>query len=177
MFQSFLPPGGSILSIRIYQSEYGEQRLAEEELKGPQELTAKNEDIESEIEFDSDDSRVVDDNEEGNGYHMEKLRKYQLKRLKYYYAVVECNSVGTAEKLWQECNGLEYESSATKLKILFIPDDMTFDDRPLKDECTEMPDLNKYKPRLFTTTALQQAKVVKYFISINLCFLFNLMFS
>lgn len=29
-----------------------------------------------------------------------------------------------------------------------------------KDVCTELPDMSKYTPRLFTTTALQQAKVV-----------------
>lgn len=162
LFNSFLPPGGSVLSIRIYQSEYGEQRMAEEELKGPQELIETK--LNSEDEFDSDDSHAADDNEEGDDYQMEKLRQYQINRLKYYYAVVECDRVETVEKLWQECKGLEYESSATKLKMKVIPDDMTFDDRPLKDECTEMPDLTKYTPRLFTTTALQQAKVYFYFI-------------
>lgn len=28
-----------------------------------------------------------------------------------------------------------------------------------RETCTKLPDLTKYKPRLFTTTALQQAKV------------------
>jgi len=54
---------------------------------------------------------------------------------------------------------LEYESTATKLDLRFIPYDMSFDDEP-KDVCTELPDMSKYTPRLFTTTALQQAKVV-----------------
>lgn len=157
LLNSFLPPGGSILSVRIYQSDYGKERMAEEEMKGPQELTANK--LNSDDEFDSDDSEAAEENEEGDEYHMEKLRQYQLNRLKYYYAVVECDTIETADKLWHECNGLEYESTATKMKIKFIPDDMTFDN-PMKDECTEMPDLAKYKPRLFTTTALQQAKVI-----------------
>lgn len=134
--------------------------MAQEEIKGPQELTERK------LDSDEDDSAsdveglvaVVDENEEGTDYNMEKLRQYQLNRLKYFYAVVVCNSVSTADKIYAECDGMEYESTATKLDLRFIPDDMTFEDEP-KDVCSELPDTNKYMPRLFTTTALQQAKV------------------
>lgn len=159
LLNSFLPPGGSILSIKIYQSEYGKQRMAEEELNGPQELTENK--LNDEEDFDSDDSEAPDENEDGDDYHMEKLRKYQLNRLRYYFAVIECDSISTSDKLYNECNGLEYESTATVMDLSYIPDDFTFDNA-LKDECSELPELNKYKPRLFTTTALQQAKVNKY---------------
>ncbi|XP_028173562.1 ESF1 homolog [Ostrinia furnacalis] len=148
LLNSFLPPGGIIHSISIYPSEYGLKRMQEEEVRGPIELTEeKNEDS-------SDDGG----NEEGSTYHMEKLRRYQLNRLKYFYAVVVCDKISTADKLYSECDGMEYESSATRLDMRFIPDDVTFDQEP-REVCTKMPDLTKYKPRLFTTTALQQAKV------------------
>lgn len=38
LFSSFLPPGGSVLSIKIYPSDYGKQRMKEEEEHGPPEL-------------------------------------------------------------------------------------------------------------------------------------------
>lgn len=148
LFNSFLPNGGLIYSIKIYPSEFGLQRMKEEEIKGPVELVNdKTEEIHSKS-----------DNEEGSDYHMEKLRRYQLNRLKYYYAVLECDSVETANKIYTECDGIEYESTATKLDLRFIPNDMTFDQEP-QEVCTELPELSKYQPRQFTTTALQQVKV------------------
>ncbi|XP_073956766.1 ESF1 homolog isoform X2 [Choristoneura fumiferana] len=149
LLSSFLPAGGIIYKVTVYPSEYGMKRMQEEEVRGPIELT------EQQV-----DSGLSDDggNEEGSTYHMEKLRRYQLNRLKYYYAVVECDSVATADKLYSECDGMEYESSATRFDMRFIPDDVTFDQEP-RESCSQLPDLSKYRPRLFTTTALQQAKV------------------
>lgn len=161
--------------FQIYPSEFGKERMAEEDTKGPQELTEKklaeaddaaganDSDFDLDLADDDDDdvvkSQQPDDNaEEGDDYNMEKLRQYQLNRLKYYYAVIVCNSVAAADKIYSECDGMEYESTATKLDLRFVPDEMTFDDEP-KDVCCEMPDTSKYMPRLFTTTALQQAKV------------------
>ncbi|XP_048478454.1 ESF1 homolog isoform X2 [Plutella xylostella] len=149
LLNSFLPPGGVILKVTIYPSEYGLQRMKEEEVRGPIELTEKAAD---------DDLSDDGGNEEGSTYHMEKLRRYQLNRLKYYYAVVECDSAATADALYAECDNMEYESSATRLDMRVVPDDVTFDQEP-HEVCTKLPDLAKYKPRLFTTTALQQAKV------------------
>lgn len=147
---SFIPTGaGSVLSVKIYPSEFGKERLADEEMKGPKELTtAVTNDSENEEE-------AVDEESEE---YCEKLRQYQLNRLKYYYAVVEFDSVKSADIFYKECDGLEYESTANKLDLRFIPDELEFDDEP-KDSCTELPDLSSYEPRIFFTSALQHAKV------------------
>ncbi|CAF4881715.1 unnamed protein product [Pieris macdunnoughi] len=149
LLSSFLPAGGILHSVTIYPSEYGIKRIQEEEVRGPIELTENKKDD----PLDEDGG-----NEEGSAYHMEKLRRYQLNRLKYFYAVAEFDSATTADKIYSDCDGIEYESSATKLDMRFVPDDVTFDQEP-REVCTKLPDLTKYKPRLFTTTALQQAKV------------------
>ena len=119
--------------------------MAQEEMKGPQELTTK----------EDDDAEPVDEEDE---VYKEKLREYQLNRLKYYYAVINFDSVKTADIVYKECDGLEFESTANRLDLRFIPDDLEFDDEP-KDVCEEIPDRSRYQPRIFFTTALQQAKV------------------
>ncbi|XP_065257143.1 ESF1 homolog [Emys orbicularis] len=140
LLNSFIPKGGVIFSVKIYPSEFGKQRLKEEELQGPVELLS-----------------LPEDATEKDWIYREKLRDYQFKRLKYFYAVVECDSPETANKIYEECDGLEFESSCSFVDLRFIPDDVTFDDEP-KDIASEV-DGAAYKPKYFTSAAMGTSKV------------------
>ncbi|XP_061626138.1 ESF1 homolog [Phyllopteryx taeniolatus] len=143
ILNSFKPDGGAVLSVKIYPSEFGKERLRMEESQGPLELKALPDDSED----DTEDDR----------FFRERNRNYQFKRLKYYYAVAECNTAATAAKIYQECDGFEYESSCSVLDLRFIPDDMTFEDSP-KDVATDV-NLAMYTPKLFTSAANATSKV------------------
>lgn len=103
--------------LQIYPSEFGLKRLEEEKLKGPSELIEKTLPLDEE---EVEDTKV-------SKYQREKLRQYQISRLKYYYAVVDCDSPETANALYEQLNGMEYESSSVRFDLRFIPDDVTFD--------------------------------------------------
>nr|XP_009860241.1 ESF1 homolog isoform X2 [Ciona intestinalis] len=154
LFDSFKPVNGKIKSVSIYPSEYGLQRLAEEVQRGPAELRKDDSDEDTEDK----DVKILN-NKEGSKFQAEKLRQYQINRLKYYYAVIECDSKETADALYQDCDGLEYETSSTKLDLRFIPDETTFDEHPPKDMANSLPDKELFKPSEFITKALNQAKV------------------
>ncbi|XP_033219217.1 ESF1 homolog [Belonocnema kinseyi] len=143
---SFAPSGGLIHSVTIYPSEFGLKRLEDEEVNGPTEL------------IDKCINDIDKANEEGSSYHMEKLRQYELNKLRYYYAVIVCDSPETADKIWNKSRNFEYESSGIKYDLRFIPDDMDFDQVPT-EFCDKLPNFSTYQPRIFTTTALQQEKV------------------
>ncbi|XP_071385107.1 ESF1 homolog isoform X3 [Centroberyx affinis] len=143
LFNSFKPKGGVVLGVKIYPSEFGKERMLVEVTQGPLELKALPQDPE-------------EDNEEERVYR-EKMRDYQFKRLKYFYAVVECDSPDTAAKIYQECDGFEYESSCSILDLRFIPDGVRFEDEP-KDVATDV-DLSAYTPKLFTSSASATSKV------------------
>lgn len=140
LFNSFKPKGGVIFSVKIYFSEFGKERMKEEQVQGPVELLS-----------------IPEDAPEKDWTSREKLRDYQFKRLKYYYAVVDCDSPETAAKLYEDCDGLEFESSCSFVDLRFIPDDITFDDEP-KDVALEV-DLTAYKPKYFTSAAMGTSTV------------------
>lgn len=86
---------------------------------------------------------------------------------RYYYAVIECDTVEAASHIYNELEGTELERSANVFDLSFVPDEMTFDDEfrcvpaipsyepahfspGYRDEATE--DINApYKPLDFTT--------------------------
>lgn len=169
LFSSFLgDDGGSIKNIAVYPSEFGKERMQQEEVEGPpKELFKKLKTSDSDSDGDSsaDDSDSDDDEKiknelikEGDDqdFDSDALRKYQLDRLRYYYAVMECSSPKTAQTIYEATDGTEYQSSSNFIDLRFVPDDVTFDDEP-RDECSRLPDT--YKPVEFVTSALQSSKV------------------
>ncbi|GJE99497.1 hypothetical protein PsYK624_157610 [Phanerochaete sordida] len=134
---------GKVLSVRVYPSEFGKERLAREEREGPPAELFK--------------SKGEDEAGDAEDYNEEALRKYQLERLRYYYAIVECDTVEAASHIYNELEGTELERSANVFDLSFVPEEMTFDDE-FRDEATE--DVNApYKPLDFTTDALRHSKV------------------
>ena len=94
VLRSFLPAGGSIRSVAIYLSDFGEEQLRAEAVQGPSGIwNAPTADLDSD---DEDDARLGRD---GGAVSNEKLRSYELSRYRFYHAVVVCDSVGTAEHL------------------------------------------------------------------------------
>uniref|UniRef100_A0A0V0IQE8 Putative ESF1-like n=1 Tax=Solanum chacoense TaxID=4108 RepID=A0A0V0IQE8_SOLCH len=147
LLSSFLPRGGQITSVAVYPSDFGLKRMEEEAVHGPVGLF----DEEKAKDEDSDDEE--DDDEEMDN---EKLRAYEMSRLRYYYAVVECDSSATADYLYKTCDGVEFERTSNKLDLRFIPDSMEFKHQP-RDIATEAP--ADYEGLDFHTRALQHSNI------------------
>ncbi|KAI8833921.1 hypothetical protein BC829DRAFT_407503 [Chytridium lagenaria] len=146
-FEGFKPKKGQILSISIIPSDFGKERLEKEEREGPPaEIFKNDDDVNKPLFYDQDQ----DDFDE------QALRKYQLERLKYYYAVVECDTTATASAIVEGCDGAEFEKSANYFDLRYIPDDMEFENKP-RETITEPP--SSYIPADFTTNALQHSRV------------------
>ncbi|KAG8668581.1 pre-rRNA-processing protein esf1 [Fusarium poae] len=166
LFNSFLPEtGGKIDRISVYPSEFGKERMQQEEVEGPPKELFKNTKNDSDSDSEDSDEDSEDDErikksllEEGDDqdFDSDALRSYQLDRLRYYYAVMVCSSPEVAQKLYEAVDGREYQSSSNFLDLRFVPDDVTFDDEP-RDECEKVPE--SYKPVEFVTNALQSSKV------------------
>lgn len=164
--------------VRIYVSEFGKERLKQEELEGPKELfdRPKLDEEEEEYKMLEEKMKAIENPKasasKANEYEdadealdprnleiRERIRKYQLSRMKYYYAIVEFDSIESAEAVYKELDGMEYEGSSLELDLRFVPDDVEFDDEDIKAECDKVPDLTTYKAPLFINSALQQTTV------------------
>ena len=139
---------GKVLSVRVYPSEFGKERLAREEVEGPPvEIFKKGSRIQNEDDVNEVTVYEIGDEQD---YDEDALRKYQLERLRfvgftvqvtvasrlifmmcrYYYAIVECDTVEAASHIYAELEGTELERSANVFDLSYVPDGMTFDDEP-----------------------------------------------
>ncbi|KAI9801785.1 MAG: hypothetical protein M1825_003157 [Sarcosagium campestre] len=179
VFSSFCPPTGSIKSISIYPSEFGRERIEREDMEGPpSELfrhtkpvtrdsastngaaprsNASDASDGSDSESDEHIKKSLVREDAGEEVDGTKLRRYQLERMRYFYAVLIASSPATAKAIYDATDGTEYLTTANFFDLRFVPDDVSFaDDRP-RDECFKLPE--SYKPNTFVTDALQHSKV------------------
>lgn len=47
--------------------------------------------------------------------------------MRYYYAIIECDSDKTASAIYESCDGVEFENSSIHMDLRFVPDEMTFE--------------------------------------------------
>ncbi|KAE8779902.1 pre-rRNA-processing protein ESF1 [Hordeum vulgare] len=111
-------------------------------------------------EDDGNDSDEDDNDEEDDEHDSDsennKLRTYELNRLRYYYAVVVCDSSTTANHLYTTLDGTEFLKTANVFDLQFISDNMEFK-HAARDVATEAPP--NYKEPDYETRALQHSKV------------------
>ena len=104
----------------------------------------------------TNETRVGATGDDDDGFDPDRLRAYELNKLKYYYAVATCDSTATAIALYSACDGMEFEASSNIFDLRFIPDE-TQVPRVLRDEATDVP--ADYEPPKFYTAALQSSHV------------------
>ncbi|SPO19832.1 related to ESF1 - 18S rRNA factor, nucleolar protein involved in pre-rRNA processing [Ustilago trichophora] len=158
---------GKLLHVRVYPSDFGKERMAKEDLEGPppeifkgSKNSGNDSDSEDEKEITAKSIVQVD---EGGDFDEEALRKYQLDRLRYYYAVATFDSKETARHVYNEIDGTEMERTANVFDLRFVPDGMEFPDGEegrdveFRDQATE--DVANYKGVDFKTDALRHSRV------------------
>jgi hypothetical protein len=144
---------GKVLSVRVYPSEFGKERIAREEKEGPPvEVFKKRVENEEDV-----NERTIHETGDGVDYDEDALRKYQLERLRYYYAIVECDTAEAAVHIYNELEGTELERSANVFDLSFVPDEMAFD-AEYRDEAIDDPG-TRYRAVEFVTDALRHSKV------------------
>jgi hypothetical protein len=141
LFNSFLPEGGMVERVLVYPSDYGLQKMKEEQKKGPQGIWKENrEDMDEEDPFDQ-----------------VKLREFELQRMRYYYAIADFDSVETSAHVYRECDGMEFMASGNLIDLRFVPDDQSFESREIRDEACKVP--SNYEAPDFYSSALQHTNV------------------
>jgi hypothetical protein len=183
--QSFVPKGRALFKVQVYLSDYGMKRLAEETRSGPMSIFASSSTTTTTTIANTSDnaeeddekkkkkrkvSKVIeigqpkggrkkknDDGEEGEEFDPERLRQYELNRMKYYFAIATFDSPSAASAVYNACDGMEFEASSNVFDLRFVPDDQNFDKHPQRDEASSIP--LDYAPPIFATSALQSSKV------------------
>lgn len=159
LMSSFCEGKSKIKQVEIYPSEFGIKEIERERIEGPdkeifQKENSKKSNSKNKIIHSMDQA---DDEDNEDGFNSLNLRKYELKKLKFYYAIVHCDTKETALNLYNGCDGMEIERTQSFMDLRFVPDSLTEMPYPPRDTCTQMP--TNYDPKFFFNSALQHSKV------------------
>ncbi|PFH37274.1 NUC153 domain-containing protein [Besnoitia besnoiti] len=120
---------------------------------------------------DEDNDGDMKPTEEEERLYNEALRKYQKERSRYFYAVVEFDSVASAKYFYDELDGCDIAFALDGLDLRFIPDDLEFPHPPTsvswlgfsgskgEQRAAEEAALLRYEPPPAVSTALRHSRV------------------
>jgi hypothetical protein len=132
-----------IKKVEVYMSDYGYQRIEEEKLLGPKELSSAL------VSENPNESRVP---------NQELLFKYERNKLKYYYAIVHFNDVKTAEYVYNNYDDVEFEFTGCQLDLRFVPEQLSVHREP-SEVCTEVSEKDRLNSKVFVTQSIAHSNV------------------
>ena len=112
--QSFCPTGHVVKHVTVYVSDFGAKRLEDEAKFGPQGLWQGKGNDDNDNDNNNDNSDPAEEAAEPDDV---KLRQYELEKLSYYFAIAICDSVSTANTLYDQLNGTEVGHSSVQLDL------------------------------------------------------------
>lgn len=103
--------------VVVYVSDFGKERLEQEATLGPQAIW-QQEQQNREHDGQVDDAvDAVADEDISKELADVQLRKYELEKLSYYFAIAECDDLSTANVLYDQLNGIEVGYSSVQLDL------------------------------------------------------------
>jgi hypothetical protein len=107
-------------NVKIYVSDFGEKRLAEEKNHGPKKIFEKLKEKFEKKGLLTENNPLVSEMINNDPL----VRQYEIDRLKYFYAVLEFESEDVADWVYANCDGLEFEKSGMQIDLRGIPKDL-----------------------------------------------------
>ena len=111
-------------------------------------------DAENENGHPHDDKDATSRSKSG-GINELALREYELSKLRYYFAIAELDNASVAEKLYAELDGIEFEHSSVAMDLRFVPNDISFEGRQVRDRYVGSISATYAPPENFVVDALQ----------------------
>ncbi|GET93758.1 hypothetical protein, conserved [Leishmania tarentolae] len=76
---------------------------------------------------DDDPKMMTEQGEDGEWFSDGKYRRYEMDRMKYYYAVATFDSADTAAMVYNELDGMDIEASGVVLDLRYVDDQEKFE--------------------------------------------------
>ena len=120
---------GRVERVRFYKSQFGKERMSKEDIEGPpreifnskskSQINHSVSQEEEEEDSENDDEDLIDE-DRGGEFDEDALRQYQLDRLRYFYAIVELDSIHSSKHVFSEIDGTEFERTANIFDLRFV---------------------------------------------------------